>query len=142
MAQGRSTRIIPMIKWILTSRLSIKNSLCASVVVLIGQLYQVEADNTYSICVAWGEVSLNKIGIKVSPSIRPAWSRGRRSQTVGADCLTVCHPRDNTHSGARFLSTRLASRSTHQSYRGTSLTRNCFLLGPYSRPMPRAPWWS
>ena len=21
-------------------------------------------------------------------------SRGRRSQTVGADCLTVCHPRD------------------------------------------------
>ena len=22
------------------------------------------------------------------------WSRGRRSQTVGADCLTVCHPRD------------------------------------------------
>jgi len=22
------------------------------------------------------------------------WSRGRRSQTVGADCLTLCHPRD------------------------------------------------
>ena len=22
-------------------------------------------------------------------------SRGRRSQTVGADCLTVCHPRDH-----------------------------------------------
>ena len=22
------------------------------------------------------------------------WSRGRRSQTVGADCLSVCHPRD------------------------------------------------
>ena len=28
MAQGRSTRIISMIKWIRTSRLSIKNSLC------------------------------------------------------------------------------------------------------------------
>jgi hypothetical protein len=26
--------------------------------------------------------------------------------------------------------------------RGTSLIRNCFLLGPYSKPMPRAPWWS
>ena len=24
------------------------------------------------------------------------WSRGRRSQTVGADCLTVCHPRDRS----------------------------------------------
>jgi len=24
-------------------------------------------------------------------------------------------------------------------YRGTSLIRNCFLLGPYSRSMPRAP---
>jgi len=24
-------------------------------------------------------------------------SRGRRSQTVGADCLTVCHPRDTLH---------------------------------------------
>ena len=26
--------------------------------------------------------------------------------------------------------------------RDTSLIRNCFLLGPYSRPMPRALWWS
>ena len=26
-------------------------------------------------------------------------------------------------------------------YRGTSLIRNCFLLGLYSRPMPRALWW-
>jgi len=25
---------------------------------------------------------------------------------------------------------------------GTSLIRNCFLLGPYSRPMHRALWWS
>ena len=27
-------------------------------------------------------------------------------------------------------------------YRGTSLIRNCFLLGPYRRPMPRALWRS
>jgi hypothetical protein len=26
--------------------------------------------------------------------------------------------------------------------RGTSLIRNCHLLGPYSRLMPRALWWS
>ena len=28
------------------------------------------------------------------------------------------------------------------SYRVASLIRNSFLLGPYSRPMPRALWWS
>jgi len=33
----------------------------------------------------------------------------------------------------------LAARSAH---RGTSLVRNCFLLGPYSRHMPRALWRS
>ena len=27
-------------------------------------------------------------------------------------------------------------------YRGTSLIRNCLLLGPYSRPVPRGLWWS
>jgi len=27
-------------------------------------------------------------------------------------------------------------------YRGTSLIRNCLFLGPYSRHMPRALWWS
>ena len=27
-------------------------------------------------------------------------------------------------------------------YRGSSLIRNSALLGPYSRTMPRAPWWS
>jgi len=27
-------------------------------------------------------------------------------------------------------------------YRGTSLTRNSAPLGPYSRTMPRALWWS
>jgi len=27
-------------------------------------------------------------------------------------------------------------------YRGTSLIRNCPPIGPYSRTMPRALWWS
>ena len=27
-----------------------------------------------------------------------------------------------------------------QGYRGTLLIRNCLLIGPYSRPMPRARW--
>ena len=27
-------------------------------------------------------------------------------------------------------------------YRGTSLIRKCFPLGPYSRTVPRALWWS
>ena len=33
------------------------------------------------------------------PGARPPFgrSRGRRSQTVVADCLTVCHPRDRTN---------------------------------------------
>ena len=30
----------------------------------------------------------------------------------------------------------------HLGYRVTSLTRNCSTLGPYSRPVPRALWWS
>jgi len=29
-----------------------------------------------------------------------------------------------------------------QVYRGTALIRNTLPLGPYSRPMPRALWWS
>ena len=40
------------------------------------------------------------------PRMRPIMqigprSRGRRSQTVGADCLTVCHPRDHRSRSAR-----------------------------------------
>ena len=57
MAQGRSTEIITMIKWIRTSRLSIKEL------------------SLYRAC--------------------------GRSQTVGADCLTVCHPRDHRPRSAR-----------------------------------------
>ena len=37
-----------------------------------------------------------------------ARSRGRRSQTVGADCLTVCHPRDQEIH--RVLEAAMASR--------------------------------
>ena len=32
-------------------------------------------------------------------------------------------------------------RSVRPPYRGTSLIRNSPLVGPYSRTMPRAPWW-
>ena len=32
----------------------------------------------------------------------------------------------------------LEIQGTHLPYRGTSLIRNCLLLGPYSKPMPRA----
>ena len=37
---------------------------------------------------------------------------------------------------------RWRMRSPARVYRATSLIRNCFLLGPCSRPMPRALWWS
>jgi len=30
----------------------------------------------------------------------------------------------------------------HEIYRGTSLIRNAPLLGPYSRTIPKVPWWS
>jgi len=36
----------------------------------------------------------------------------------------------------------LTRRSSLTSYSGASPIRNCFLLGPYNRPMPRAIWWS
>jgi hypothetical protein len=38
----------------------------------------------------------------------------------------------------------LAKRSEgmRKQYRGTSLVRNRLLLCPYTRPMPRALWWS
>ena len=35
-------------------------------------------------------------------------------------------------------STSYHKHDTHSGYRGTSLIRNCLLIGPYSRPMPRA----
>ena len=35
-----------------------------------------------------------------------------------------------------------AGEGLHHAYKGTSLVRNCFPLRPYSRPMPRALWWS
>ena len=37
---------------------------------------------------------------------------------------------------------RQAGRLQYAEYRGTSLIRNRTTLGPYSRPMPRALWWS
>ena len=38
--------------------------------------------------------------------------------------------------------TRTLNPESFQEYRGTSLIRNSTPRGPYSRPMPRALWWS
>ena len=78
-------------------------------------------------------------------------SRGRRSQTVGADCLTVCHPRDRanltgTHCTKIGAYDRRFSSSSHSNtcerHRGTSLIRKRHPAGPYSRNMSRALWGS
>ena len=73
MAQRRSTKIITMTTWIRTSRLSMKKPLSAQMGVEITAGTPVEVR-----------------------------SRGRRSQTVGADCLTVCHPRDELSLSAQM----------------------------------------
>ena len=48
--------------------------------------------------------------------------------------------------GSRFRVVGEPPRSSHRrekaAYRGTSLIRNSPPLGPYSRYMPRALWWS
>ena len=60
-----------------------------------------------------GAPVLDRSDAEHAPPPRPPFgrSRGRRSQTVGADCLTVCHPRDRSNligrergrEGDRFL---------------------------------------
>ena len=40
--------------------------------------------------------------------------------------------------GCRVNEPPAPSSHAHGMYRGTSLIRNCLLLGPYSRAMPRA----
>ena len=42
----------------------------------------------------------------------------------------------------RMLNKVFGSNVGRQSYRGTSLIRKRLPLGPYSRPIPRALWWS
>jgi len=47
--------------------------------------------------------------------------------------------------GERATTRGARSADLHQAlqgYRGTSLVRNCLLLRPYSRTIPRALWWS
>ena len=41
-----------------------------------------------------------------------------------------------------FLNWHCGIRSLCGPYRGTSLTRNTHLLGPYSRTLSRVIWWS
>ena len=43
--------------------------------------------------------------------------------------------------GAGGMKETLLSTERAAVHRGTSLIRNCLLLGPYIRPMPRAIWW-
>ena len=52
-------------------------------------------------------------------------------------CITGHHP----PCAPPQASPTKASVATY-GYRGTSLIRNCAPLGPYSRNMPRALWWS
>ena len=44
--------------------------------------------------------------------------------------------------GAVFIVFRNLPRDHSKDYRGTSLIKNNLSLGPYSRLMPRALWWS
>ena len=48
-----------------------------------------------------------------------SWSRGRRSQTVGADCLSVCHARDSRREGHK---TRRCRRVTYPETHVTKYT--------------------
>jgi hypothetical protein len=52
--------------------------------------------------------------------------------------VCVLHFETEPHlQGERFMNSDTAAM-----YRGTSLIRNCLLLGPYIRPIPRGLWWS
>ena len=44
--------------------------------------------------------------------------------------------------GAERLADLVSPNRVRQDYRGTSLIRNRHPVGPYSRPSPRALWWS
>ena len=47
-------------------------------------------------------------------SAAAGWSRGHRSQTVGADCLTVCHLRDRWHQTERESAEAHAASETQR----------------------------
>jgi len=50
-------------------------------------------------------------------------------------------PPGDSHQEGGLVAWR-AGRQQAAAYRGTSLIRNNPPVGPYSRPMPRALWWS
>jgi len=56
-------------------------------------------------------------------------------------CGTV-HTRQLLGGNEPGLTKSVSPNRLRQRYKGTSLIRNCFLPRPYSRPMPRALWWS
>ena len=65
-----------------------------------------------------------------SSDARPASKSSKSESSPPNDSSTL--PRANT----------AVQSGVVRGYRGTSLTRNIFPLGPYGRPMPRALWWS
>ena len=137
MAQGRSTKFISMIKLVRTSRLSIKNSLsdrerrCAG-----APMHRCGCEDRVLDGPASGALVVFWCFV-LNPHRRSPYSKllsgGKGSKGrneldwVGVDTLSLwC-----------FTPT-----AVYNTYRGTSLIRNSPPLGPYSRPMPRALWWS
>jgi len=77
---------------------------------------------------------LDRSDAKHAPPPRPPFgrSRGCRSQTVGADCLTMCHPRDRTNltgsererEGDRFLIAVMRNMLWSALFSSSSSSRN------------------
>ena len=72
----------------------------------------------------------------VPPVPRSRSSVAQQRSTAAAKTATAVAAAKTAAAAARVLSRPLAINSS--SYTGTPLTRNCFLLGPYSRTMPMA----
>ena len=115
MAQGRSTKIISMIKQIQTSRLSMKNSLSAC------PHYGLQNSFKRSTC-------RGKIEFKAFA--------GTNLVTLPPRILGVFEGKAIFSFPGTKISTIVAS------YRSTLFITNTTLLGPYSRSIPRVPWWS
>ena len=114
MAQGRSTEIITMIKWIRTSRLSIKElSLSVEAGVYQPATIWSNREGSHTFVSLNSRIESHKEEDEVPWVSKPAW---------------------------QALLWKCALRLPR--YRGTSLTRNNPPVGPYSRVLPRALRWS
>ena len=74
----------------------------------------------------------NSLSVPVLLESGPIAHHGRGELRVGKEPPRMC---ETTEGGT-------SPRIGEQPYRGTSLIRNSAPLGPYSRTMPRALWWS